>query len=473
MSFLSRLLCIVLLVLVCAAPAYARVHAGVTVDDRVYIPLRGVFEEIGCSVSWDGDIQAVAIVNGELRIGLKVGAREVTISGSIVTTENPPLMRNGRVYVPLRFCAETLGAVVDWDSAAREAVVSYEGKNITVTTAHESSGSPGDAGNTGNTGGKSGIKHYTQKIDGTTANVIEIAPGAAVPTVVLAQDRVGGTEELAAMASRSGAKVAINGTFFEAYDGVPEPWGTLIKNGQVVHVGSVGTTVGFTASGQVKMSPVEINIQGGKDGSYSWPGNWYAYGFNRTPTGNSVYIYTPERGARLGFKSGINVVVSGGKVTKITRGENSDIPGDGYVINLSGSEEYLADRFSVGDTVQYRVNLNAGDGSDWSDVITAVGAGPRLVTDGMTSVNSAGEGFTSEKILTMAGARSAIGVKQDGTIMLVTVPGATIERLAGIMKGLGAHNAMNLDGGASSGLWYNGKHITRPGRQLSNALVFK
>jgi len=56
MSFFSRLICVVLLVLVSAAPAYARVHAGVTVGDRVYIPLRGVFEEIGCSVSWDGDI---------------------------------------------------------------------------------------------------------------------------------------------------------------------------------------------------------------------------------------------------------------------------------------------------------------------------------------------------------------------------------------------------------------------------------
>ena len=101
----------------------------------------------------------------------------------------------------------------------------------TVTTAHESSGSPGNIRNIRNNGGTSGIKHYTKKVDGVTANVIEIAPGTAVPTVVLAQDRIGGTEELASMASRSGAKVAINGTFFEAYDGVPEPWGTLIKNG--------------------------------------------------------------------------------------------------------------------------------------------------------------------------------------------------------------------------------------------------
>lgn len=30
---------------------------------------------------------------------------------------------------------------------------------------------------------------------------------------------------------------------------------------------------------------------------------------------------------------------------------------------------------------------------------------------------------------------------------------------------------MNLDGGASSGLYYNGKYLTAPGRKISNALI--
>lgn len=36
-----------------------------------------------------------------------------------------------------------------------------------------------------------------------------------------------------------------------------------------------------------------------------------------------------------------------------------------------------------------------------------------------------------------------------------TVPGATIRELAEIAKALGLVSAMNLDGGASSGLYYN------------------
>ncbi|HBT20697.1 MAG TPA: hypothetical protein DEA47_04985 [Peptococcaceae bacterium] len=230
--------------------------------------------------------------------------------------------------------------------------------------------------------------------------------------------------------------------------------------------------MGITQSGQVKMAPLRISIEGAVNDSYSWPNNWYAYGFNRTSSRTGAYIYTPERGSRIGFSSRISIVVSQGKVVRIAEGENVTIPNDGYVINFTGAEKDLAQRFSVGDKVSYRVVFKNTGGESWDNVVTAVGAGPHLVTKGVITVNPTGEGFTSAKILSISGARSAIGVKRDGTILLVTVPGTTIRQLANIMQKLGAYDAMNLDGGASSGLWLKGKYITRPGRLLSNALIF-
>ncbi len=113
-----------------------------------------------------------------------------------------------------------------------------------------------------------------------------------------------------------------------------------------------------------------------------------------------------------------------------------------------------------------------GEKLDWSDVVAAVEAGPRLVKNGEIAVNFEIENFHEAKITSAVGARSAIGVKQDGSILLVTVPGATIHQLAELMKELGATDAMNLDGGASSGLWYSGRYLTKPGREISNALAF-
>jgi len=280
-------------------------------------------------------------------------------------------------------------------------------------------------------------------------------------------------EELADMAGRSGALAAINGTYFQAYGGRPDPWNTLISNGKVIHSGSNGTTVGITANGRVKMAAVKIEIEGAINDSHRWPNNWYSYGFNHTPGGAAVYIHTPERGEKIGFNADTSVVIAGGKVVRKTFGTNTMIPRDGFVISFMGQEAELASRFQVGNSVSYRVIFKNTGNEDWRDVVTAVGAGPRLLTNGRITVEPLGEGFTEAKITEASGMRSAIGVRRDGAILLVTVSGATVKQLAAIMQELGAYNAMNLDGGASSGLWFQGRYITQPGRLLSNALLFK
>lgn len=106
----------------------------------------------------------------------------------------------------------------------------------------------------------------------------------------------------------------------------------------------------------------------------------------------------------------------------------------------------------------------------WPRVQEGVGCGPRLVTDGHISLDLRGEKFTDPKVLVLSTARSAVGLTRDRRLLLVTTSG-TIPQLAGIMKALGAYQAMNLDGGASSGLWLRGRYLRSPGRALSNCLL--
>lgn len=66
--------------------------------------------------------------------------------------------------------------------------------------------------------------------------------------------------------------------------------------------------------------------------------------------------------------------------------------------------------------------------------------------------------------------RTAIGVKDDGTVLLVTVDGhrhdasvgLTLNELRRVMKALGARDAMNLDGGGSSAMVIGGRLINKP-----------
>lgn len=66
--------------------------------------------------------------------------------------------------------------------------------------------------------------------------------------------------------------------------------------------------------------------------------------------------------------------------------------------------------------------------------------------------------------------RGGVGVK-DNYIYLVIARSATVPHLAYVMKALGVQYALNLDGGGSSALYYDGYKVG-PGRLLPNAIVF-
>lgn len=156
------------------------------------------------------------------------------------------------------------------------------------------------------------------------------------------------------------------------------------------------------------------------------------------------------------YKAPYGYIVSGGKMLKNSSGDRRTI--------FTYDKNHLAALIP---------------GLDFKDKFAAhtieggLQAGPRLLTNGKVSLDVKAEGFKDPKILTGGGARSALGLTRDHKLILLTSNGATIPQLAEIMRQAGAYQAMNLDGGASSGLYYNGKYLTTPGRQISNAIVIK
>lgn len=294
-----------------------------------------------------------------------------------------------------------------------------------------------------------------------------------VPRVVIATGGIGRTEAFEAMVQETHAVAAINGSFFDAYNqvGDKDPNMTLIRNGEVIHKGSSGTVIGFGLRGAV-MGRLELPIRGTVE-SRGRVVPWAAYWINRTPqSADNIAIFTPARGARARIIDGISVVVENNTVVRIVQGDTA-IPTLGYVINFRGDQARAASAFTHGAKVGFHITLRADtDNAAWQTVSEAVGAGPRLLRQGRAAVDAAGEGFLDPKILTSAGRRSAIGVTRNGDVLLVTVGGATVRQLAEVMRLLGAYDAMNLDGGASSGLYGSGAFLTHPGRPLSNVLVF-
>ena len=112
-----------------------------------------------------------------------------------------------------------------------------------------------------------------------------------------------------------------------------------------------------------------------------------------------------------------------------------------------------------------------GHAEDWTAYETVLACGPTLVRDGAIDLDPAGERFRDPHVLG-AGCRSACGLTADGKLKLVSVTsGVRLRKLAEMMLALGCADAMNLDGGASTAMYYRGQTIVSAGRQLTNVLL--
>ncbi len=125
-------------------------------------------------------------------------------------------------------------------------------------------------------------------------------------------------------------------------------------------------------------------------------------------------------------------------------------------------------RYLCGQTVRYDIALHNASQPAGCRLVDAIGAGPSL----LPKLTLEKEGFVDNANKRDAlgsnqpNARTAVGITRDGSVVLVMVAqkpsasansGVSLPALADFMKTLGADKAMNLDGGSSSSLYYNGK----------------
>lgn len=94
-------------------------------NGRVLVPFRFIAESLGGMVSWDEASQTVRIQTADNNISLPVGKNAASVNGQQKELDVPAKVVNGRTLVPVRFVSESLGANVSWDDANQTVNVSY------------------------------------------------------------------------------------------------------------------------------------------------------------------------------------------------------------------------------------------------------------------------------------------------------------------------------------------------------------
>ena len=95
-------------------------------NGRTLVPMRAIFEVLGCTVDWYAPTQTIFAVTeyGEV-ITLSIGDNLMTVKHDEVYLDVPPKLVNGRTLVPVRAISEALGAEVSWHGPSSSVFIFY------------------------------------------------------------------------------------------------------------------------------------------------------------------------------------------------------------------------------------------------------------------------------------------------------------------------------------------------------------
>jgi len=269
-----------------------------------------------------------------------------------------------------------------------------------------------------------------------------------------------------------GAIIAINGGYFKPQTGVP--LGALMIDRKIL-TGPIFNRVGIAIfeDGEdisFKMDNINFDIK-----AYT-PFNVVKIDNINQPRMLSTYtlLYTSDWGkmSPTAPKNGYNMLIKGNKILKISANPIELTPN---TVVLQAPKNIISKLAKNNKEIYIDMKLQ----ENLKGAKHIIGAGPYLIKNGEIFVD-----YKEQKLQAIYGKnpRSAIGYKNDGTFIIVTIDGRektsvgmTLNELAKLMKNIGCDYAMNFDGGSSSALYVKGKiansAVNKEGIAVSNALI--
>jgi Phosphodiester glycosidase len=302
-------------------------------------------------------------------------------------------------------------------------------------------------------------------------HVLVLDPSRTRLGLARAGDKGVGTETTSAMARRLGALAAVNAGFFRTsgpYMG--EPAGIVIRAGKVLsepYHRRPGLAVS-NAGGRTRLAVVDAEVR--LEAVAAKAARRRIDGINRPRLDGELILFTPEFDrSTLTGAGGAEAAVDRGRVTAIDGGNgDAPIPRSGWVLSgLGAAAVWIRDNLRDGARVEIRSEVRLTPRPPFAPEFV-VGGGPRLVRAGRPV--AAGPEAGTPGFVEARHPRTAVGVREDGRILLVAVDGRqpersvgmTVAELAALLRELGAVEAVNMDGGGSTTMVAGGRVVNHP-----------
>ena len=96
--------------------------APVIENDRVLVPMRNVFETLGATVSWQGDVNTVLATKDQTVVALQPGQSHLFKNSEVVEMPVPSVVKDNRTLVPIRAIAEAFDTEVFYNEHTKTVV---------------------------------------------------------------------------------------------------------------------------------------------------------------------------------------------------------------------------------------------------------------------------------------------------------------------------------------------------------------
>ncbi len=95
----------------------------IIVEGRTLVPYRALLEAMGGTVYWEEKASMATAILGNRRVQITVNNNNGFVDGARKMLDVPPIIKEGRVLIPVRFVLENLGCNVEWDPVTRSVLI--------------------------------------------------------------------------------------------------------------------------------------------------------------------------------------------------------------------------------------------------------------------------------------------------------------------------------------------------------------